>query len=83
VYEEMDVEECKYVYDVLDLHRILIQSYEALTDKKGLTPDDVRFRGFDGNNETKRWAFAEHLQKQGKWKETLVGVTCPPSLVQG
>jgi uncharacterized protein YfbU (UPF0304 family) len=73
VFEEMDVEECKYVYDVLDLHRVLIQSYDELTDKKGLTPDDVRFRGFDGNNESKRWAFAEHLQKQGKWKETLTG----------
>ena len=83
VFEEMDIEECKYVYDVLNLHRNLIQSFDALTDKKGLTLDDVRFRGFDGNNESKRWAFAEHLQKQGKWKETLVGVTCPPSLVQG
>ena|ERR1700691_5048142 len=73
VYEEMDVEEGEYVYDVLNLHRTLVQSYEALTDKKGLTLDDIRFRGFDGNNETKRWAFAEHLQKQGKWKETLTG----------
>ena len=69
----MDIEECKYVYDVLDLYHTLIQSYDALTDKQGLTPEDVRFRGFDGNNESKRWAFAEHLQKQGKWKETLTG----------
>jgi len=73
VYEEMNVEEGRYVYDVLNLYRILIQSYEALTDKKGLTPEDVRFRGFDGNNETKRWAFTEHLKEQGKWTETLTG----------
>ncbi len=73
VFEEMDIEECKYVYDVLDLHRTLIQSFEALADKKGLTLDDVRFRGFDGNNESKRWAFTEHLKKQGKWQETLTG----------
>ena len=57
----------------LDLYHTLIQSYDALTDKQGLTPEDVRFRGFDGNNESKRWAFTEHLQKQGKWKETLTG----------
>jgi uncharacterized protein YfbU (UPF0304 family) len=38
-----------------------------------LTPEDVRFKGFDGNNESKRLAFAEHLKKEGKWTETLVG----------
>jgi uncharacterized protein YfbU (UPF0304 family) len=73
VYEEMPLEECEYVFDVLDMHRNLINSFDALNDKQGLTPDDVRFRGFDGNNETKRWAFAEYLQKTGRWKETLVG----------
>jgi len=73
VFEEMPIEECEYVYDVLDMHRILITSFESLTDKQGLTADDVRFRGFDGNNETKRWAFAEYLQKKGMWQETLIG----------
>jgi uncharacterized protein YfbU (UPF0304 family) len=73
VFEEIDVEECKYVYDVLDMYRVLIHSYNALTEKKGLTPEDVRFQGFDGNNESKRHAFAEHLRKQGKWTETLTG----------
>lgn len=73
VFEEMPLEECEYVFDVLDMHRNLINSFEALQDKQGLTAEDVRFRGFDGNNETKRWAFAEYLQKTGRWKETLVG----------
>ena len=73
VFEEMPVEECKYVFDVLDMHRTLINSFNGLQDKQGLTADDVRFRGFDGNNETKNWAFAEYLQKKGQRKETLVG----------
>jgi hypothetical protein len=73
VFDEMDIEDCKYVYDVLDLYRVLIGSYMALNDKKGLTPEDVRFRGFDGNNESKRYALAEHLRKQGMWTETLTG----------
>lgn len=71
--EEMSIQECKYVYDVLDMYRILISSYNALTDKKGLTPEDVHFQGFDGNNESKHLAFAEHLRKQGRWQETLKG----------
>ena len=73
LFDEMDIEECKYVYDVLEMYRTLIRSYDALTDKKGLKPEDVRFRGFDGNNESKRYAFAEHLQKQRKWAESLMG----------
>jgi uncharacterized protein len=73
VYEEMPLEECEYVFDVLDMHRLLISSFEALKDTQGLTLDDVRFRGFDGNNESKRLAFAEYLQKTGRWTETLVG----------
>jgi uncharacterized protein YfbU (UPF0304 family) len=73
VFEEMPMEACRYVYDVLDMHRNLINSFNALADKQGLTADDVRFEGFDGNNESKNWAFAEHLQKKGLWQETLVG----------
>jgi uncharacterized protein YfbU (UPF0304 family) len=73
LHDEMDIGECQYVFDVLDMYRVLINSYEGLTDKDGLTPKDVRFRGFDGNNESKRLAFAEHLQKQGTWTETLKG----------
>jgi hypothetical protein len=73
IYDEMSVEECRYVYDVLDLYRVLIRSYDELKDKEGLTPDDVKFPGFDLNNESKRYAFAEHLKKEGRWTETLSG----------
>lgn len=73
VFEEMDVEECRYVFDVLDKFRALINSFNELEDKQGLTADDVSFEGFDGNNETKRLAFAEYLQEAGRWQETLVG----------
>lgn len=73
IFEEMPEEECRYVYDVLDMYRELIQSFNALEDKEGMTLDDVTFQGFDGNNESKRHAFVEHLQEQRKWSETLTG----------
>jgi uncharacterized protein YfbU (UPF0304 family) len=73
IHDEMSVEECRYVYDVLDLYRVLIRSYQELKDKEGLIAVDVKFKGFDGNNESKRWAFAEHLKKEGRWTETLTG----------
>jgi uncharacterized protein YfbU (UPF0304 family) len=74
IYDEMTVDEGRYVYDVLDLYRVLIRSYEELKDKEGLTLDDVKFQGFDGNNESKRWAFTKHLKEEGRWTETLTGV---------
>jgi uncharacterized protein len=73
IYDEMPIAECRYVFDVLDMHMALRNSYDKLTDKGGVSEDDVRFRGFDGNNESKRYAFAEFLKKTGKWAETLVG----------
>ena len=73
VFDEMSIAECKYVYDVLDMYRVLIRSFGALTDKEGLSPDDVKFQGFDGNNESKRHAFVEHLKKEGRWTEVLTG----------
>lgn len=73
IYDEMPIAECSYVFDVLEMHRALRHSYDKLTDKGGIAEDDIRFRGFDGNNETKRFAFAQYLQKTGKWVETLVG----------
>jgi uncharacterized protein YfbU (UPF0304 family) len=72
--DEMSVEECRYVYDVLNMYRALIRSYEDLKDKKDLTSDNVKFRGFDANEESKQWAFTKHLQEEGMWEETLKGV---------
>jgi uncharacterized protein YfbU (UPF0304 family) len=73
IQEEMTNEECEYVHDVLEMHRILLQSYEAVADKQGLILDDIKFRGFDGNNETRRLAYAEHLKNQGRWEEVFTG----------
>ena len=80
-FEEMSMEDGKYVYQVLDMYRILIQAYDALSDKQGLTLEDVTFKGFDGNNESKRHSFAEHLRKQGRWTETLKGSLNSHSMV--
>jgi hypothetical protein len=73
VWDEMDIGECNYVFDVLEMYDTLERSYDALSDKAGLRPEDVCFRGFDGNNESRRFMFAQHLRNEGKWTETLAG----------
>ena len=69
--EELPIEECRYIFDVLDMYRDLHHSYKALSDKQGIKTTDVKFKGFDGNNESARWGFTKFLHEQGKWTESL------------
>lgn len=56
--DTMTAEECTEVVDILDMHRALKRSYEALSDKSGIEEYAIQFHGFDGNNETKQLAYA-------------------------
>jgi len=69
--DEVSEDDCRFVYDVLDMHRDLIRSYEALTDKAGIEAADVSFRGFDGNNEPELYGLISFLKGRGLWEETL------------
>lgn len=72
--EEISVDTCRYVFDVLDMHWALQQSFEGLADKEGLTLEDVRFEGFDGNNESEHYAFIKYLKEEGeRWADILEG----------
>jgi uncharacterized protein YfbU (UPF0304 family) len=62
----MELKECLYVMDVLDLFDLLQIGYQALPDKDGLTPELVRLPGFDGKNEMKRLSCGEYLRDTGK-----------------
>jgi uncharacterized protein YfbU (UPF0304 family) len=64
VYDEKDclsVDECGELYDILSMHSDLKYSYEALADKSGIDPSDLKFWGFDGNNETKWLGYCRHV----------------------
>lgn len=69
--DELDRDDCVFVFDVLDMYRDLKFSYGALPDKTGIDEYDVTFRGFDGNNETEYYSFIGFLKEQGRWSETL------------
>jgi uncharacterized protein len=69
--EELTEQQCNEVIDILDMYRHITDSYEALPDKEGLTPADVRFPGFDGNDalESRYAAYVELHLDQRKWRE--------------
>jgi uncharacterized protein YfbU (UPF0304 family) len=71
VWEEMSLDKCRYVYEVLDMFRFLRFSFDDLKDKQGLTEDDITFKGFDGNNESQNHGLVSFMKEQGMWTETL------------
>jgi len=64
ICDEVPEELCKLVLDVLSLHEKLHFSYEKLTDKDGIDADSIKFRGFDGNNETEYMGYAQYFCHQ-------------------
>jgi uncharacterized protein len=68
--EGLSEDQCRLVRDVLDMHRALGLSYNALEDKSGINESDIRFFGFDGNNEIAYMAYANYLiHDLGLWEE--------------
>jgi uncharacterized protein YfbU (UPF0304 family) len=67
---ELGEEECREVISILQMYRALSSSYEHLTDKGEISPQQVEFPGFDGNDETKQFSYAGYLVDDlGNWRE--------------
>lgn len=72
IEEEFSHDQCRYVLDILEMHRTLLFSFNELkeSDRDGLDLSDVKFRGFDGNNDGKCLAYTEffidRLQRYGE-----------------
>jgi uncharacterized protein len=64
IHDEVPEEASKEVWDILQMYRSINFSYMSLEDKGELSKDDVRFEGFDGNNETSYMAYARFVIHQ-------------------
>ncbi|WP_426172452.1 YfbU family protein [Pseudoduganella sp. R-34] len=75
LFPVMPDSDAQFVVTVLDLHRALLFSFNALVDKGALTSADIAFEGFDGNDgqESTLLRFTRALGEQGRWEELLDG----------
>ena len=72
--EDLSLEECEEVVDVLSMYRALRVAQRDLPNGGGATVADITFRGFDGNEESKQYAYTLFMvEDQRKWGE-LAGV---------
>jgi len=76
--DEMSEEECMEVLNVLDMHRSITYSYYRIKEKTDLALDDIRFRGYDGNNETREFSYTNYfITDLGRFDELRFGAEYP------
>lgn len=61
IYDEMSEDECQEVVDILNMYRSLTFSYQKLSDKSGIDESEIKFPGFDGNNETRQYSYTNYF----------------------
>src|SRR5258708_8853622 len=59
--EAMTETECLEVLDILDMYRAITFSYAKIKDPAGIEDFWLKFRGFDGNNETSQYSYAQYF----------------------
>ena len=68
---EMPPEDCEFVYDVLDMYRAFANANRELKKTERLRARDLQFQGFDGNNESRFYCYAQYVMKDlGKYAES-------------
>lgn len=62
-----------FVLEIVGIYDQMLHSFQKLDDKSGLTEEDVRFPGFDGNDsyESSLLGFAEALAEDRRYADTL------------
>jgi len=58
---ELSEEERQEVLNIIAMHGIIKNSFDALEDKTGIDETQVRFRGFDAREEPALYAHAQRL----------------------
>lgn len=77
-FDEMSEEECSEVLDILEMYRAITLSYNELKDKSGIEENEIRFRGFDGNDETRQFSYANYfIIDLGRYNELRYGAEHP------
>ncbi len=78
IHDEMSIEECKEVLDILDMYRAITYSLEKIEDKSNLNETYLKFSGFDGNHESEQLAYTRYfIYDLDRYKELTYGNDLP------
>ncbi|WP_288497705.1 YfbU family protein [uncultured Acinetobacter sp.] len=71
LYENFPEESSELVIDILQVYEALQDSYDALAEKSDISEYDVKFAGFDGNNETDFMGFVDALKESNRFVSVI------------
>ncbi|EXS30009.1 yfbU domain protein [Acinetobacter sp. 742879] len=69
--DNLSDEDAELVLNILEVYEALQDSYDALSDTSGISPQDVKFAGFDGNNESEFMRFVDALKKSNRFVDVI------------
>lgn len=70
INNDLPYDECNEVFEILCMYSHINLSYRNLEDKSNIDASNIKFPGFDGNNEGKQLCYAKYLMdKLGKFDE--------------
>lgn len=77
-YEEMSEVECKEILDILDMYRAITFASKKVPDLAEVDDHWLKFKGFDGNNESKQLAYAQYfIVDLERYEELKYGMEFP------
>ncbi|WP_111848321.1 YfbU family protein [Acinetobacter baumannii] len=69
--DNLSDEDAELALNILEVYEALQDSYDALSDTSGISPQDVKFAGFDGNNESEFMRFVDALKKSNRFVDVI------------
>jgi len=69
--ENLSSEDAELVLDILQIYELIGDAYNQLSDTSGISDTQVKFPGFDGNNETEFMSFVDALEKDGRYVDVI------------
>ena len=58
---ELSLDDCREVLDILDMYRAINYSHERLGENSPFNEDQIKFPGFDGNNESRQHSYIRYF----------------------
>ena len=69
--ENLPSEHAELVLDILQIYELIGDAYSRLSDTSGISDTQVKFPGFDGNNESEFMGFVDALEKDGRYVHVI------------
>jgi len=69
--ENLSEENAQLVLDILQIYEMLQDAYDSVVDKTKVSADEIKFPGFDGNNEPEFMGFVDALKKDDRYVDVI------------